>query len=127
MSQIANDTEKSYASYDLKWRNTVVTKVHWPNSKEKDDQVEIFFKFVINEQLNIFTSSTSFKLDFEYDTTSDLEFIKMAMDRFFVEQARLKLHHLESGAGYIETKILRFTLEYVLDIFEHPYEWGVSY
>ena len=111
--------EKEHSKYNLRWRNTIVESVCWPDSL--DDEIgKMTFRFVIDEERHFYSSPLSFEFVFDLDSSTDIQFIKMTMDRYMVKELRaMRLGH--------QTGSKELILDYVLDIFSNPYEWNVSY
>lgn len=110
------------SAYNLRWRNTLIDSVDWPNG-ENNEKGKILFRFVVEEDKNIFTSKFEIKFDFDlYDTSSDIQFIKMKMDRSMVQWARENLHVGSSDFDRVKSHVF----DYVFDILKNPYEWEAS-
>ena len=117
--------EKEYSKYHMRWRNTIVESVHWPDSL-LDEKGEMVFRFVIDEERHFYSSPISFEFDFDLDTSADIQFIKMKMDRYMVERAKRDLSLLNPIGARPNLQTYQLILEYVFDIFAHPYEWEAN-
>lgn len=107
----------SAETYNLRWRNTLVENVDWNGGKDEAHKVRITYRFVIDD--HVYSSPISFDCGFDIDTSEDVQFIKMQMDRHLVQVFK--------GAVSIERDrfewLKEYIYKYIVNIFDHPYKW----
>lgn len=92
--------------YNLHWRTLTITKVDW-------EWQEICFKW------DDFIDEDKFPFTYPENHNSDIQCLKMIVDRYVVSLFKDYVCGT-NGYYYLATKMLR----YIVDIFEHPYEWN---